>query len=132
MADLTNIDGTVDIWNDGNDFLADMPPVSGRLALAQRLARRLTTPRGKLTFWPNFGTDLRVYLLSNITPDKIASAAQAECLKDEQVDSCSVTVNMVASARIALSIEVTDNDGPWTFTLTIDQAAATLIQLQTA
>lgn len=109
-----------------------MPMVSGRTALAQRLARRLTTPRGKCTFWPNFGTDMRVFLLSNATPATIARAAQLECVKDEQVEEAAVTVTALDDGSMTLDISITDSDGPWTFTLAIDQAANTLIQLQAA
>jgi len=132
MADLTKIEGTIDVFC-VEDFLPDMPPVSGRTACAHRLARRLTTSRGRFPWWPNFGTDLRQYLLGKATPQAIASAAESECLKDEQVDSVRVRAEVQNSGRrIHLAIEVTDAEGPYVFTLTITDAAATLIQLQNA
>ncbi len=132
MVDLTTIAGTSDLWNDGA-FLAHMPLVTGRRALAQRLARRLTTPRGKCSFWPNFGTDMRAYLLSKAPISRIVAAARLECIKDEQVEDVFVAASVSAGgAQLDLTITVTDSTGTWTFTLTIDQAAKTLIQLQGA
>ncbi len=132
MADLTQISATVDIFCvDG--FRPDMPLVSGRLALGHRLARRLQTRNGQFPWWPKFGTDLRQFLLSKSTPTQIASAAEAECLKDEQVDHVVVSAEILNSGRqIHLTIQVTDAAGPFVFTLDITAAAATLIQLQNA
>ena len=132
MADLSKIEGTVDIFC-VEDMRPDMPQVSGRTACAHRLARRLTTPRGRFPWWPKFGSDLRQYLLSKATPEAIASAAESECLKDEQVDSVKVRAEVQDSGRrIHLVIEVTDAAGPYVFTLTITDAAANLIILQNA
>lgn len=132
MADLTKIDGTTDI-SCVQDFLPDMPVVSGRTALAHRLARRLQTPRGRFPFWPNFGTDLRAFLLTKASATSIASAAESECLKDEQVDSVTAKAEFLNFGRaLHLTLLVTDAAGPFVFTLTIDEAIATLIQLQNA
>lgn len=130
LLDLTDIANTSDI-----DCLEDMKPhmpmVSGRTALLQRLARRLITPRGKFIFWPNFGTDLRRFLLTKTSPGAIAQAAKKECVKDEQVEQCLVTAQLTDSGRmLVLDIEIEDADGPFTFTLTIDDAALNLVRLQ--
>ena len=132
MPDLSNIDGTVDLFC-VEDFRPEMPTVSGRVALAHRLARRLQTPRGRFIFWPNFGTDLRAFLLTKTPALVIASAAEAECSKDEQVQSVSVNAEVQLGGRqLHLVILVTDAAGPFQFTLTIDEAVATLILLQGA
>lgn len=131
MADLTKIDATTDVAC-VEDFLPDMPTVSGRVALMHRLARRLQTQRGRFIWWPNFGTDLRVFLLSKTPPAAIASAADAECRKDEQVINVTTSVEVLDSGRaLHLTIQVTDATGPFAFTLTITQAAASLVALQT-
>lgn len=128
---MADIDSTVDL-HCVTDFLPHMPTVSGRTALAHRLARRLTTPRGRFPFWPDFGTDLRQYLLTKASPSQIAAAAEAECMKDEQTESVEVTVSQLDLVKRDLSIDisVTDAAGPFAFTLTITDAAATLVGLQ--
>lgn len=130
MADLTKIAATTDLFCI-EDMRPDMPIVSGRAALAQRLARRLQTPRGRFKWWPLFGTDLRAYLLTKTPARQVASAAEAECAKDEQVESVSVSAEIQNNGRqIHLVILVTDVAGPFQFTLTIDDAVAKLIILQ--
>jgi hypothetical protein len=115
-----------------DDFKAHMPTVSGRVALMQRLARRLSTPRGKLPFWPNFGTDMSQFLLSKVPDARISNAARTECLKDEQVEDCTVVVEHPDSTSLRLVITVLAGDGPFTFTMTISEAERTLVQLQQA
>lgn len=132
MADLTKIEGTVDI-DCVDDLKPHMPSVSGRLALAQRLARRLTTPRGRLPFWPNFGTDLRQFLLSKTRSEQISAAAEDECVKDEQVESVTIQTEILRDGReLNLTIFVTDAEGPFRFTLEIADAKANLLALQAA
>lgn len=115
------------------DFLPHMPTVTGRLAHAQRLARRLVTPRGRFKFWPNFGTDMRQFINSKTPASAIARAAAAECLKDEQTESVTVEVLPLDGATgFTLQIEVTDAEGPFTFTMPISQAKILLIELQKA
>ena len=122
MADL----GT-DVHCDG-DLLPHMPTVSGRLGLAQAIARRLETPRGRMPWWPEYGTDLRDLVNSGLTDSAIASAAEAECLKDERVEDVDVVVERDAGA-MTLTVAITDADGPFDAVLTISQAAATLLEL---
>lgn len=129
-VDLSVINGTTDV-DCLEDFKANMPIVRGRRALVQRLARRLITPRGKLPYWPNYGTDLRQFLLSKVGPGAIAQAAHKECMKDEQVENCSVRPDVTDSGRmIVLDIEVEDATGPFSFTLSITEAALNLVRLQ--
>ncbi len=141
MALADDISQTVGIWSLG-DFRPDMPRVSGMTALVHRLCVRLSTPRGRFggvdadgnTWgWPNFGTDMAQYLLSKATPQQIASDAQAECLKDEQVKQANASVVVSEGGRtITLSIRIVTSSGPFVFTLVVTQAATDLISLQAA
>ena len=119
-----------------------MPRVSGREALIHRLCVRLQTPRGrfsgvdsngKVWGWPNFGTDIAQYLLSKTPASAIASAAEAECLKDEQVEEAAAVATLEdGGRRMHLEIAILDALGPFVFTLSITQAKLTLIELQAA
>lgn len=141
MADLTKIEGTVGIWTLGG-LKPDMPTVSGRTALIHRLCVRLQTPRGrfsgtdsrgKVWGWPNFGTDMAQFLLSKARPTTIAAAAQAECSKDEQVDSVVATAELLNNGRsLRLVLLIEDAEGPFRLTLEIGQAKLELIELQAA
>lgn len=131
-ADLSLIENTVDVYG-VDDFLPHMPEVRGRLALGHRLARRLTCPRGRVPWLPNDGTDLRLYLLAKKTPGEIAQAAKLECLKDEQVERVTASVEVLGSGtQMILTLIVEDAAGPFKLTLTIDVAAETLIALEAA
>lgn len=132
MADLTDISNTVGIWSLG-DFHPDMSTVSGETALIHRLIVRLQTPRGRFKWWPNFGTDIAQFLLSKATPQQIASAAQSECLKDEQARDAKASVIVTdAGRKITLTIQIVATTGPFVFTLAVTQAATDLISLQAA
>ena len=132
MPDLNDIASTVGLWSLG-DFKPEMPNVSGRTALIHRLCVRLSTPRGRFTWWPNFGTDIAAFLLTKVPPSAIASAAESECLKDEQVQDVVATAEVESGGRsIRLRIELFDKAGPFRFTLLIEQAKLHLIELQAA
>lgn len=127
MAELD----TVDLFG-ATDFLPHMPPVRNRVALLHRLQRRLSTRRGRIPWWPEFGTDLREFLLSKGSAKRIAAAAVNECKKDEQVeDASAINVSTNSDGRtVYLMVAITDSEGPLTFTLEITDAAVTLIPLQ--
>lgn len=132
MADLSKIENTIDVYG-VNDFKPNMPVIRGRTALSHRLCRRLQTRRGAFLSWPNDGTDITEFLLSKAQPSTIAAAAEAECLKDEQVLECTATAEYIESGRrIALMLEIQDSDGPFTLTLMVDDARLNLVSLEEA
>ncbi len=110
-----------------------MPLVSGRTALIHRLCVRLRTPRGRFSRWPNFGTNIAAFLLTKVPPTAIASAAESECLKDEQVQDVKATAEVQVGGRsLLLRLEIFDSAGPFKLTLEISQAKLDLIELQAA
>lgn len=132
LADLSKIEGTVGFWSLG-DFTPKMRTVSGRTALIHRLCVRLQTPRGRFTWWPNFGTDMAMFLNSKARPTSIASAAESECMKDEQVEDVSARADLLNNGRtLRLVLTITDAAGPFERTLLIEEAALTLLELQAA
>lgn len=94
--------------------------------VGQRLARRLSTQRGALAFInddPNGGLDVRQYVLAKMSTGQrsiIQNQVQAECLKDEEVQTASVDVSFNTGALI-ITIAVTTGSGPFTLTLNVDQ-----------
>lgn len=120
------------------DGVPDLDPmfglVSGRLALAQAIARRLTTRRGLLEWIgddPEYGHDVREYLGEDVGPRAefvIASRVQAECLKDERVRAAQVTATLT-SGRLTLSIKLTDADGPFRLTLAVTGVTVELLKV---
>lgn len=104
--------------------------VKGRAALAERLRLRLSTPYGKFFAWPDFGHDLRQYLLSKGPLSRMIIGAELECSKDEQVEA--VTASAVYrndGKAVDLTLAITDSEGPFLLTMSITQAAVDLVDL---
>ncbi len=132
MTDNANIGADVSCVS-GLDPLFTL--VTGRVALAQAIARRLATPRGTLAWigdTSDYGHDVRQYLAESITPrllTSIAARVEAEALADERVRAAVAAVTLVAGTlRIALTI--TDAAGPFRLTLSIDAVTVTVLQVQ--
>lgn len=105
--------------------------VSGGRALCEALARRLTTPRGSLLNYPDWGWDLRQYVnddLDDADLREIERAAAQECLADERVDSVSL-VAIFADDRLTLTGTVTAVTGQ-TFRLTLTVTDVTVALLR--
>lgn len=101
--------------------------------IGQRIAHRLTTPRGALAIIngpADFGWDLYQLVNRKLAPNDIASAqAQiaAECSKDEEVSTAAVTIT-ASAGNVSVKIALSTAAGPFTLTFnltTIGAAAAT-------
>jgi hypothetical protein len=115
------------------DLTPEMREVTGVVALIHRLARRLQTPRGRFPWWPNFGLDVTQYLLSKTPAWRIQRDIEDECLKDEQCLGCRVRVDQSRDGReMTLTIGIETEEGDYVFTMSVTQAAATLVSLQKA
>jgi phage baseplate assembly protein W len=97
--------------------------ISGKLVLAQALARRLTTARGSLFYDKNYGTDLRMYLNEGLTNEaiwRVKASVESECLKDERVARASADVSFsLETETLHVLIEIDTNGGPFALTLSI-------------
>lgn len=114
-----------------NDMTADGRECSGYVALACRLVRRLQTPRGFFPFWPNFGLNIRKYSLSKTPTWQMAHEIESELKKDEQVKDVVVTPTVSDQGRaVRFDVMVQAEVGAFTFTMSVTEAAATLISLQ--
>ncbi len=111
------------------DLEATCAPVTGRKLLAQAIARRLITPRGRLIDDANYGTDLTEFINEDMSKRDIAmllSAINAEVMKDERV--ASVTIDIIAPPNLTgaytIRIDLEDADGP--FSMTVAASSVTL------
>jgi hypothetical protein len=125
----------------GSDFsgILDIDPaltvVSGPRCLAEALARRLTTPKGRLLGDPDYGHDLRQYLNAAIVDTaQIANAIEIECLKDERVQGVTASVTFDAATQtITANIIVKISDAEsFPFTLAVGEASAAITLLEAA
>lgn len=97
------------------------------ILIGQRLARRLQTPRGALGLIngdPDFGWDVRQLVLGKIAPGALVAAQstiKSECLKDEEVLACSVSVDRTSGGSgIRITINATASNGPFALVLNVD------------
>lgn len=109
-----------------DDVDPNLTPVSGRLALAQAVARRWITDPGDLFYAPDYGAGLRRYL-SGATDNvgTLAARLEAEARKDERVEACKVDVTVVGE-RIDIAGRLEDAEGPFEFTFALTSTTTVL------
>lgn len=90
--------------------------VSGRLALAQAILRRLTTPRGGLVGAPSYGYDVATLLGSTVPASIIEQRVLEQVLLEEEVEDAGCTVTVDAGS-LSVDVAVVDADGPFDLTL---------------
>lgn len=118
-------------WSCVSDVASPGNYVSGNLAVAQAMARRLQTPRGGLIDDPTYGYDLVGELNDDVNATDIARMSglvNAECLKDERVSQASATVTFITGVLI-VSIALTTSAGPFTLVLSVSSVAANPVQI---
>ncbi len=113
------------------DATPDMAMVTGRRCLAEAVARRLITPRGRLIGSPNYGFDLTQYLNDDLSAGdliRIASGATAEVKQDERVLAATVTISLTLGVML-VKIAIEDADGPFTLTLSITDVTVEILKI---
>ena len=126
---------TVDFGTDLScvtDIASDGRTVSGFLVVGQAIARRWSTPRGRLIGFPNYGYDLTQFVNADMSPRDIASliaGAEAEAKKDERVDACSVTATLGADGTLTVTGEIQTGQGPFTLTVAVSSVTITLLNV---
>jgi hypothetical protein len=116
----------------GTDFFGvedmdnNLTPVSGRLMLAQAVARRWLTEPGELFYAPNYGYGIRRHLNAALEDTgSIASGLAAEAKKDERVDECSVDVTFLDEV-LTINGRLVAATGPFDLVLSLSTTTLTL------
>lgn len=108
-------------------------PVTGPRVVAQAIARRLSTPRGSLPFYPNYGIDVRDYLNERITVGSLAQIrrdVESECMADERVRSADVSAaHNTETGEMRLTVSGTTLDGPFSLVLGVSAVSVTLLSV---
>lgn len=99
--------------DDLTEDMAEIDPSTAR-GIGEAAIRRLTTPRGGLVDDPDYGLDLRGYCNHGVTSEELrtlASRASAELLKDDRIDSATVTLSTnTASTDLRVTVTITPAD----------------------
>lgn len=135
----------------GSDFAGvdDLDPnltflTDERVAFAQAIARRITTPRGRaqpdpgaggLFYRQNYGDDIRNYISSSANAATVAQQINAEVRKDERVLTCATTITSIgvaANVQWQININVTPKTGaPFSLTLAVGSVTVSLLKVTT-
>ena len=105
--------------------------VSGNRVVAEAIARRLYTPRGRLIGYPNYGYDLTQYVNADLSPREIAAVraeVAAECAKDPRVDRADVDI-VFADESLTVTIVAHATEGPFTLVLAVSSLTVTLLSV---
>jgi phage baseplate assembly protein W len=135
---FTDPDSPGDDANVGSDVLAlpnldqSMTPVSDSRVVSEAVARRFLTPRGALTFHPDYGYDLRANLNDDIDDAalyRIKSELEMEAGQEERVAQATAEVSYDARTQ-ALTTNMSGliaSGVQFKFTLSVTQLTDTLL-----
>ncbi len=116
-------------WEDLDQRLTVLEGESDELtAVAQSLARRLSTPRGGLFYDPNYGYDLRSLVGDTMEPSNAAMAIEAECRKDERVKKVKAEITVVGDSWTIAITGTAKNGEAFALTLGVSQVTITLLK----
>lgn len=115
----------------GNDLDPGMAEVSGLELIGQAVHHRLTTRRGSLLRYPDYGIDVRDLLSEGVdetTLAQIPSIVDGELAKDERIlSSTTVATWAEASATLTLTITIETAAGPFVLVLAVDKVTVELL-----
>lgn len=101
----------------------------GRRIVAEAVARRLQTPRGRLIGDPNYGFDLVGYCNDDLNAGGLAwiqSQVVAECLKDERVTEAACELELDAGDVMTATISLRLVDDPDLLSLVLAVSVVTV------
>ncbi len=112
---------TIDYGSDFScvtDIDFDLSVVDGRNGLAQAAARRLGTPNRGLFYDGDYGFSLLNLVNSPVLPQIISTGIQDELPKDERINDCAATAELV-NGILSIVARIEDDDGPFDLTFKI-------------
>jgi len=123
-----------------DDLNPNLTLVEGTAALAQALQRRLSTPRGRLYRYPDYGYDLRHRVAIEESTSETQRGIEAECLKDERAREARATVVLVDTYELAqetgrdigtmlVTVHVDSSEGDLSFVLNVSTVTVELLEL---
>lgn len=113
-----------------SDFTPDFAVVTGRRLLAEAAVRRITTPRGQLIDDPNYGIDVRDFVLDGLTPiqmRRIPGLIDAELQKDARINASTTTIQSFANGVMVLGVTLDPGDGPFSLVISVTQLTVDLL-----
>lgn len=116
--------------------IEDMDPtgreVTGRLVLAESLARRYQTVKGQLIGFPEDGYDVRQLLSAKATRDTLEQAKVdilEEAKRDERVFFASMLIWEYSGTLLKWEMEIIDSEGPFSLTFAATSDSVSLLSV---
>lgn len=111
-----------------DDLDPSLEVVDGPVAVAYAVARRLLTPPGGLFYDLDYGYDLRRLLNAPMrSASEVSYRVRTEALKDERVLEATASV-VRAGAALLVRLNLLTDDGPFAFSIRIDQLSVELLR----
>lgn len=101
---------------------------TGRRSLADRILRRLSTPRGGLFYSPEYGYDLKSAIGSTVLPGDVEQRVLEQVQAEEEVADASCTATL-SNGTLTIILSVVDAQGPFDLVITAtDLTVSALIE----
>lgn len=112
----------------GADLSASLAEQRGRPALADAIMRRLTTERGGLPDYPDYGFDISSLIGTIIEPSSVAQRVLAQVRAEQEVDRASLDIETSSdNTEITLKLKIVSGQGPWPLTIQVSDLGVTAI-----
>lgn len=92
---------------------------------------RITTPRGGLWYSDAYGDDVRRHVGTTQHVLVIAQGLEAQALADERVENAAAQATFGDDGAMSIAMSIESSDGPFEFTLAVDQVSAKLLGVGT-
>lgn len=112
----------------GTDLDPAMREQSGERALADAIVRRLTTPRGGLPDFPQYGFDVTTLIGRSLPSNQIAQLVLEQVRLEEEVLEASLDlVTSDDGSTITMNLKIESGDGPFDLTVSVSALEVTAI-----
>jgi phage baseplate assembly protein W len=98
---------------------------TSELGYLRCIARRLLTPYGSVLYWPDYGCNVRQFLLDHAPTHLVASKIESEAYKDERTARAKATVTRL-DEQMSLDLQLETDDGTFEFVMTVTEAKTQL------
>ena len=116
-------------WSCVTDLTMPSSQAGGQRAIAEAIARRLQTPRGRNVGDPNYGYDVTAFLDADLSQADVVlmqGQVDAECVKDERVLTAACTASLTGTVLV-ISVALTTASGPFTLVLGVSAVTVTIL-----
>jgi hypothetical protein len=114
------------------DMSAEGRAVTGFRVVAEAIARRWMTPRGRLIGYPDYGYDLTQFVNADMSQRDIVAlqaGAAAEAEKDSRVVKCDVTATLGSDGLLTVTATVDTAAGPFDLVASVSDITLELLSV---